>query len=134
MNAVTRTQAEAVLTVVKRRYRAHLEDTVLPADESGPEYVMKGLAVEDHPHLVENYDGPGSWGIVWEAGPYEWAYRACSGDINEELAVVYHQEGGLSKDEAGKRAFEPALKLPARVAARVRIEPYYSYVIVVCEA
>lgn len=67
---VTRKQAEAALTAVKKRFKPWV-------DAGGP-----------GPELRMDFDwfghGPGP-AIVWEEGPYQWATLDPEGDIDEEF-------------------------------------------------
>lgn len=72
---VTREQARQALEATKLQFALHVEDA--------PEY---------GPKLIENWDwlesGPTPWAIVWEDGPYEWAYRAQEGGMDEEATIL----------------------------------------------
>jgi hypothetical protein len=57
---VTKKQAEQVFSEIKKKYKA---------------YIYEGSA----PTLVKNFEwgcGPVEYAIVWDGGPYEWAYNA----------------------------------------------------------
>lgn len=99
--SVTRAQAESVLKALVKRYRL---------DES------------DRPLLRKRETGSG-WEIIWESGPFEWAYRFASGGVNEDVASALTSEFGLSATEAHKRATEE----PVKVSSKVFIEPINSY-------
>jgi hypothetical protein len=103
---VTREQAEAVLAKVRQQYLAYCataeETAVMYADD--PELVDVLTKSKDgtpkanppQPTLVENFDwgaGPVPWAIVWEEGPFEWAYNAMQGGVDEEVAAMLAAEG-----------------------------------------
>lgn len=68
---VTREKADQVLVAVKQRYPG--------ADGAyGPELVKDWQYLND----------PTPWAIVWEDGPFEWAYTALSGGVDEEVAAL----------------------------------------------
>lgn len=101
--AITREQAEAALAAVRARYRNY--DDV------------------DSITLIENWDGRVAWLICWEDGPFEWAYRATMGGVNEEVATILWTEFGASATRAGKLAMEREIRFPSGVLA----EPFHSY-------
>lgn len=66
---VTRKDAEKVLAALKKQH----------PDETYP------------PQIVENWNWTGRptrWAIVWEEGPYEWAYTFPFGGLNEEATAL----------------------------------------------
>jgi hypothetical protein len=66
----TKAEATKVLTAVKRAFKPWLDGN-------------------DGPTLIENWDWTGTggtrWSVVWEEGPYEWAYLFPFGGIDEEF-------------------------------------------------
>lgn len=96
--SVTRQQAETVLNRIKTQYRAHWE----PDERCAPK-------------LVENWDwlesGPRRWAIVWEEGPFEWAFRASMGGFDEEAALLtadhLGEEETRARAKAGRFNVEP---------------------------
>lgn len=121
---ITRKQAEAVLALVEKRYKAWLQGE----PEDSP----------DRPKLVENYepywcsDDSGTrripWAILWESGPDEWAYRFSMGGIDEELAT-------LAAEVVGQRKVQKAVRdgafteQPAPQASGVYVEPGCSFIL-----
>lgn len=82
--SVTREQAEQVLEAVKKQYRPYWEPD--------------GDYVPQLPVLIENWeylDHPTPWAIVWEEGPDEWAYRASSGGVDEEMCYLMSDVVGV---------------------------------------
>lgn len=73
---ISKELADECFAVVKYKYRAYFDTSV----GSGPMF--------NEPLLVENFntDQPGSWLILWEDGPEEWAYTTATGDSSEEVA------------------------------------------------
>lgn len=75
------------------------------------------------PKLIPDYEtfsGNSCWAIVWEDGsPYEWAYLATGGGVDEEMAGLMDQEGAGPPD-----AHEP-ISWPAGVYA----EPIMSMIL-----
>lgn len=114
MSTVTEAQAQQVLDDVVQRYAAFFEP-ILRTDGSV-------LAAGDEKPLLRK-DEDGNWEVVWEDGPYEWAYRFTMGGVNEEIAVELHVEFGLDAAEAGQRATEA----PAELSSEVYVEPATSY-------
>jgi hypothetical protein len=115
---VTEAGAQQVLDAVIQRYRLYFQ----PIRNDDGSVLVEG---DEKPFLLQ--DEGGNWEVVWEDGPYEWAYRFTMGGVNEEVAVELHQEFGATKAEAGKRATEEAVALPARLTAQVSVEPATSY-------
>lgn len=71
---ITRQDAERVLNLVQ--YQNNIKES--EQDRWGPT-------------LVENWDWSGHptrWAIVWEEGPYEWAYHFPFGGVDEELTAA----------------------------------------------
>lgn len=101
---ITRKKAEAVLDAVKKRHRATIQ---------------AGYA---EPLLVENWDwghagiNPTPWAIIWEEGPYEWAFRYTQGGIDPEMAAMATEFG-----------FQPREEEPAKPVPGVHVEPLFSY-------
>lgn len=67
----TKAEATKVLNAVKRAFRPWLDGS-------------------DGPKLLENWDwlghgNPARWSIVWEEGPFEWAYLFPFGGRDEEF-------------------------------------------------
>lgn len=85
---VTQAQAEQALAAVKRQFAAYFEPATF---EDG--FTVAGSAP---PKLVMDFDwtgtGPGP-AIVWKEGPYEWAYLACAGGVDEEMAELAAEVG-----------------------------------------
>lgn len=65
-DTITREQAEKALAAIKLQFRNYLDDT-------------------DQPTLFEPGTQCSGWAIGWEAGPYEWTYRAFQGGFDEEM-------------------------------------------------
>jgi hypothetical protein len=120
---VTRAQADAVAAAVARRYRAYIEPVM---SEDGSRVIV---AAAEGPVVMEGFMGFDGFHVVWEDGPYEWAYRFTMGGVDEEVAHALHTEGGKSRADAGRLATEAPATLPARLADRVHIEPTTSYAI-----
>lgn len=96
---VTREQAEAVLAAIRTQFKAycstHAETAETFADD--PELVAVLTTLADgtpraetpQPVLVENFEFtagmPAPFAIVWEEGPYEWAYAAMHGGVDQEF-------------------------------------------------
>ena len=100
---VAREAAEAVLAAVRKQFRnhcaTHAEIAEMFADD--PELVATLTTKRDgtpkpeapQPKLVENWqfthrDDPAPFAIVWEEGPYEWAYNAIHGGVDEEMTAL----------------------------------------------
>lgn len=71
------------------------------------------------PVLLDHNEQPGSWRIVWEEGPYEWALRFPHGGLDEERTEM------LSDYAQGGRFVTPE----ARVPAGVWVETQNSYAV-----
>jgi hypothetical protein len=67
---VTRRDADRVLAALCHQYG------ITPDDHSAP------VVIEEWDFLT--YGNPAPFAIVWEEGPYEWAYRFPEGGIDEE--------------------------------------------------
>lgn len=104
---LTRKQAMAALAVVKKRYTRY----------PGIDTLKLYKDWEDAPYA-----------LVWEEGPYEWAYRAVMGGINDEVATLLMDEG-IKPADAGRRSTEEPLTWPDGVQA----EPYYTYALALYE-
>lgn len=111
---VTRKQAEQVLAAVRSRHEGYWGDSESSA-----------------PKLVENWDwlesGPTRWAIVWEEGPYEWAYRASMGGTDEEMTSLVADEFGSGAARAVK------LEEPLRVSG-LFLEPVTMWALGIYEA
>jgi hypothetical protein len=129
---VTRKQAEAVLKIVETRYKGWLEDL---RDEETGEIVIPAPGPDDRPKLFEDYQGQGVWVVSWESGPDDWAHHFNSGGINEEVYYTLATgEFGHTKQKAEKAATVEPVTLPARLAAKVGVEAYYSFALEIYEA
>lgn len=121
--SVTREQAEAVLEAVKERYRSYWE--------TGDKYAPQP------PKLVENWDwldsGPTAWAIVWEEGPFEWAYRATSGGFDEEAALLIADAIGPEATRERARAGD-FTEQPVAVPAGVWLEPVTTWAVGIYES
>lgn len=109
---ITREQAEAALAAVRKRY-------------AGYDDVNEIALIQD---WGSRY-GRVAWLITWESGPYEWAYRAAMGGINEEVATDLVTEFGTTPQKAGKLATEREIRFPAGVLG----EPYDSFSLTLSE-
>jgi hypothetical protein len=101
--AITREQAEAALAAVRDRYKNY-----------------------DDAHeitLIENWEDQVAWLICWEDGPFEWAYRAAMGGVNEEVSTTLVDEFGADAASAVRVSTEQAIRFPSGVW----VEPYHSY-------
>jgi hypothetical protein len=91
MNAttkVTREQAEAVLAAIESQFSSYLMNDSVPSEMNRP------ISDEDRPQIVEDYMDV-DFAIVWESGsPYEWAFRAGEGGLDEELSSLAEDFGG----------------------------------------
>lgn len=97
--AVTREQAEAVLAAVQAKYAPDLN----------------GENAEYGPKLIEDWDwlsSPTKWAIIWEEGPFEWAYRFGMGGLNEEMYNALLESSGNTVEGRAK-AYEMAMEKPA---------------------
>ncbi|MFE0472636.1 hypothetical protein ACFW2V_13575 [Streptomyces sp. NPDC058947] len=111
---ITRKQAEQALACVRQQFKVYID------------------AGEPEPVLVENWK-PFVWqdsrgvetdtypfAIIWEEGPFEWAYRAEEGGVDEELTLLGRE---FKEDYV---AHTPAAQgWPKGVHG----EPYFSYVL-----
>lgn len=103
---VTREQAETVLAKVRQQFlgycATHAETAAMFADD--PDLVKTLTTFADgapkpenpQPKLVQNFAWNGGevpWAIVWEEGPFEWAYNAMGGGVDEEMAAMLAAEG-----------------------------------------
>ena len=79
--------------------------------------------------LIEGWDRMVPWLITWESGPYEWAYRATMGGINEEVSIILSTEFGVEASQAAKSATERVIEFPEGVLA----EPYHSFSLALSE-
>lgn len=116
---LTRKQAEQALASVRQQFKVYID------------------AGEPEPRLIENYkpfvyrDGKEAdtdtypFAIEWEDGPFEWAYRAQSGGVDEELTLLGREfkEDYIAETPA-------AQGWPKGVNAA----PYFSYVLVLYPA
>lgn len=116
---VTRKQAEAVYAVVLERFALYLE----------------GLAPDslDYPKLVRDWepwwgDSVVPWAILWESGPFEWAYRFTMGGFDEEMAVGVSEFVGAERTREMARAGE-FVEQPAKVPDGVYIECGTSFIL-----
>lgn len=96
---VTREQAEAVLAAVRKQFIAycatHAETAEMYADDPELVDVLTKYAdgrpkpEDPQPVIVENFEWVtgmvAPYAIVWEEGPYEWAYNAIHGGTDEEF-------------------------------------------------
>jgi hypothetical protein len=111
---ITREQAEQALSCIRRQFKVYID------------------AGEPEPVLVENWKpfvyrngevvdtDPYPFAIVWEEGPFEWACRAKSGGVDEELTLLGRD---FDKDYV---AHTPAAQgWPEGIGAG----PYFSYVL-----
>lgn len=115
---VTRAQAEQALAAIIEQF---------------------GVGYDSLPELVENWrpfiwrdgkevpTGTYRYAIVWEDGPYEWAYRAKDGGHDEELTLEARSVAGGEKMTVSTPA---ANGWPKAVA----LETYFSYAITLYEA
>lgn len=106
---VTRSEAKFVLKAIERRFVGLVDDS-------------------DQPVLVENYMDTGNFGIVWEGGPYEWAFRVASGGVNDEVFCTLVDEFGVDPAVAKRKSTESPLPVPDSI----RLEPYFSFSVVIC--
>lgn len=77
---ITRKQAEQALAAIKDQFKIYL---AVDGEEYGPK-------------LIENWepywnDSTIDFVIMWEEGPYEWAYNAKDGGVDEELSSMADQ-------------------------------------------
>lgn len=111
---ITREQAEQALAAVKEQFKVYID-----AGESEPVLVenWEPFVYQDG-KVVDTETYP--FAIVWEDGPFEWAYRAKGGGVDEELTR-------LGRDfEEGYTARTPAATdWPKGVDGG----PYFSYVL-----
>lgn len=138
MTRLSKALAEKAHAAIIAHYRAYLE----PYDY-GDGRTTPG---DPPPVLVENYMDTGHWGITWEEGPDEWAYRAFTGGFSEELytlaypdalAVARNDKGLAGEDAerwAAERAREIATDKGAVCPAGVQASPYYSFSLVLYPA
>jgi hypothetical protein len=102
--AVTLAQATKALEAVKSQYRAHWD--------TGDRYAAQP------PKLVQNWDwlesGPTPWAIVWEEGPFEWAYRAAMGGLDEEACALASDL--IGEDEVSRKVKEERFGVEEPVA------------------
>jgi len=98
---VTRAEALAVLSAVKKQFRPY-------------------LAKNDQPVLIRDWswvDAP-NYSVIWEGGPYDWAINFGHADVDEEMTAL-------------RRADDPAAPVarfaPVEVPATVYTEPYSGY-------
>jgi len=96
-NQVTRKQAEATLAAVKTQFAS---------------WIQGG---SDEPVLQEPGMQCSGWAIVWDGGPYEWAYNALGEDaVDEEMYEMLADEG-LSEEAAHAGARLRNVPVPAGV-------------------
>ena len=112
---VTRADAEVVLRQVKRRF-AYCR----PFGTYGPQ-------------IKRNWDffghGPVPYAIVWEDGPYEWAYLVAHGGVDEEITTL-----AMTPNEYWAYVRTGRMDHPSRVErvappSGVMLEPYTSWAI-----
>jgi len=111
IRTITQEQADAALAAVKAQYRHYLE-----AGYDGPQLLPPGH--QFNPAL--------GWMVMWEDGPYEWAYRAGVGGVDEELLTLAADEPALGKAVAVELATEPE---PTGYPAGVFVEAWFSYAV-----
>lgn len=107
---VTEAEARKVLALVREKYKAWI----------APGYREPELVMDWH----GGSDGQPRVAILWEEGPYEWAYGPLTEDsLSEELAAELADFPGAS------RAAATVPGATGTMPAGVRAEAYYSYVL-----
>ncbi len=80
---ITQAQADTCLAQIKIQFAVYINGGGTP------------------PKLIKDWDwldsGPTAWAIVWEEGPFEWAYRAHQGGVDEELTAEARTVPGFEK-------------------------------------
>ncbi|WP_149264325.1 hypothetical protein [Actinomadura sp. K4S16] len=115
---VTREEAEQVLEAIKKQYKPYWQDDL--GDPYGPA-----------PELFEDWswrDHSTAFAVVWEVGPFEWAYRAGCGGVDPELVELYAAELGGTREGRAK-ARELAHNDPVPVPAGIRLEPITTFAV-----
>lgn len=102
---LSRELAEAALQAVIAKHQAYIDAGCEPPILLPPERSMS----QD------------CWEIVWEDGPFEWAYRASLGGVDEELAELAADV--MPRD----RAVALATEQPGTFPAGVYVEPYSDF-------
>jgi hypothetical protein len=118
----TAAQVEAVRKAVIKRYASWFAPLVL---DDGTTY--EPMAKESDV-LVLDYDGTPV--VSWEEGPDEWAYQFTMGGSTEEERVM----AASAAQEFGHPDYRAAEPEPVKVAAKVEVEPYYSFSLAVYPA
>jgi len=102
---ISAAKANSALKAITRQFKVYTEDS------NG-----KPNLPEDMPVLCDRGD---HWEIVWESGsPYEWAYLAFQGGVDEEMTSMAQEFGGGV-------ATIPEVKCPKGVYA----EPVMSFIL-----
>lgn len=110
MPKVTARQAEDIRAAIEKRFSAYVHDG---------QYGRPTLY--DHTH--ENLSA-GSWVIVWEEGPYEWALAPFDNFVDDE-SFFLATDAGLTVAQARTVASKKASPQPH--ADRVFLEPIHSF-------
>jgi hypothetical protein len=127
---VSKRQAQAVLTAVKSKWKAYCLD--FPQADGKPDYdapmsAMVAADASELPQLMMTWQGREDSepcpAIVWESGPFEWAYGALGESWDYELAAAREEFPGLNPVVRG--VSEPK---------GVHCEPYFSYVLCIYPA
>lgn len=118
---VTQEQAEAALAAVIAKYKGYW----------GAQAVEDGF-IMPKPTLVMEFTFTGSGGpaIVWEDGPYEWAYRTGPGEVNEETFHNIFPEFEQDEAKAREMATEKGIETPEGLF----LEPITSWALGIYEA
>ncbi len=117
---ITRTQATRSLEAIRTAFATYLEPLIIDGKDYGP-------TCTDGPVLIEDYDGEG-WAIIWEDGPFEWAFCLDGSPNEEEYALTAAASREFGSDIA------PSTR-PAFVAPKgVWVEPIYSFALALLPA
>ncbi|WP_433242398.1 hypothetical protein [Actinomadura nitritigenes] len=120
--SVTREQAEQVLEAIKEKYAHHWRN------EKGDPYGTPPQLIENWHWLTE----PTPWAILWEEGPFEWAYLAGVGGLDMEVYCLALDEYGHTPEGRAK-AEELASIAPVPVPEGLYLEAVTTYAVSVCE-
>lgn len=114
---ITHAQAERALGCVREQFKEYIA-----AGDPPPKLIENWVPVTCRDGRVREDDSI-PFVIMWEEGPYEWAYRAIEGGRDVELTKELRSVSGV----------DPAAVVDTPAAANwpkgVMGEPYFSYVL-----
>lgn len=122
---VTREEAQAVLALVEKKFSSYLKTWPVVDGKLDFDAELIDVPEYERPKLVENYDGK-DWAIVWEGGPFEWAYADLADAYVDEEAAVTLRDEFQAKNATRLASTDGVQGMPKGVVA----EPFFSFVLV----